>query len=66
MPQPERTYGHEQDYPGSYRWPMVEVLCPECGKWTREYGEVSTLVGSEEHYLCPKCGEFEEEEGGLN
>jgi hypothetical protein len=58
-PQQTSTYGHEQDYPGSYRWPLVEVLCPWCERWVREYGEYSTTIDGHEHYLCDECGEDE-------
>jgi hypothetical protein len=57
-PQPRRVYGHEQEYPGSYRWPLQEVLCPECGQWVRQYGDVSESFNGYEHYLCIPCGEL--------
>lgn len=50
--------GHEQDYPGAYRWPIYQVRCPECGQMTKEYGDVSVLSeDGHEHLLCTPCGE---------
>lgn len=56
--QETRAYGFDQDYPGSYRWPRVEVVCPVCGKWVKEYGLVSQVEddGTYQH-LCVPCGE---------
>lgn len=52
----KRVVGYDQDYPGGYRWPIYEILCPECGKWCREYGEVDILINGEWVPLCLECG----------
>lgn len=50
--------GYEQKYPGSYAWPIYEVLCPECGKWVKEYGEVDQQdADGDWHCLCIPCGD---------
>ena len=62
MAQPKRLIGHEQDYPGSYKWPIYEVLCPSCKKWVQEYGDVDELINGEWHMLCVPCGESPSDE----
>ena len=56
MPQARNIVSYEQEYPGAYRWPIYEVLCPECGHYVTNYGDVSTEIDGEEHYLCVPCG----------
>ena len=66
MVQQKRKIGVEQDYPGAYAWPVFEVLCPECGQWSREYGDVDQQQDDGEwHQLCAPCGAkaFPEEYG---
>jgi hypothetical protein len=56
--QPWRAYAFIEEYPGAYRWPLTEVLCPECGQWAKQYGDVSVLSDDgHEHYLCVPCGQ---------
>lgn len=53
----KRVIGHEQDYPGSCRWPIYAVLCPECQQWAKDYGSVTTEIDGKEYALCEKCGD---------
>lgn len=48
--------GEVCEYPGSYACPDYMVKCPECGQMVEEYGEVSTIIDGDEHYLCIPCG----------
>lgn len=57
MAQQTRKIGIEQDYPGSYQWPILEVVCPECEQWVSQYGEVSTEINGETYHLCIPCGD---------
>jgi hypothetical protein len=52
-----RIIGYDQDYPGSYRWPVYEIFCPECGQWVKDYGEVDQLINGQWFALCTHCGE---------
>ena len=38
-------------------WPDKELLCPECKKWSKDYGNfsVSNEDGTES-YICEDCG----------
>jgi hypothetical protein len=37
-------------------WPDRELRCPECGKWTRNFGDVSqTNRDGTESYICDEC-----------
>lgn len=54
--QQTRKVGEMQEYPGSYAWPIMEVLCPLCEKWTGDYGEVDSQdKDGDWHHLCTKC-----------
>ena len=53
----KRVIGYDQDYPGSYRWPIYEILCPECKKWSKDYGNVTVEIDDEDIPLCEKCGD---------
>lgn len=55
--QQKRIVGYDRDYPGSYGWPIYEVLCPECKQWVKDYGAVSADIGGYEHSLCKECGD---------
>lgn len=38
------------------RWNDYEIKCVECGKWSREYGEVSIVDDNgDERDICNKC-----------
>lgn len=56
MPQPKRLIGHEKEYP--YAWPIYEVFCPECKRWSKDYGDVDVEIpNGEDHSLCLECSE---------
>lgn len=55
----QRVIGYDQDYPGSYAWPIYEILCPICQLWSKKYGDVDKLIGDKWYYLCIQCGEEE-------
>jgi hypothetical protein len=57
MSQQKRVIGYDQDYPGSYRWPIHEIKCPVCKLWKKEYGEVDQEIDGEWQQLCIECGE---------
>jgi hypothetical protein len=41
-------------------WPNRELKCPQCGKWTAKFGEVSiTNDDGTESYICDSCGNQE-------
>jgi hypothetical protein len=57
--QDKRVIGCDIEGHGEYqtRWNRYEVKCP-CGKWTRNYGDVSEQVGdnpNDQAWLCEKC-----------
>jgi hypothetical protein len=56
MPQQRRKIGVEQDYPGSFEWPIYEYLCPCCNTWGGGSG-TDQKVGDEWHVLCEACEE---------
>jgi hypothetical protein len=57
-PEFERVVGFDQDYPGSYRWPRIEVLCPVCGEWCGNYGDVDERQDDGSwRKVCVPCGE---------
>jgi len=57
MTQERVCVGRDEDYYGCCGWPVYAVRCPECGQMTTDYGEVSTVIDGDEHYLCTPCGE---------
>jgi hypothetical protein len=58
MAQQKRQIGLERDYPGSYGWPIYEVMCPECNEWKSEYGNMDQLQHNGEWYtVCVECEE---------
>lgn len=53
----QRVIGYDQDYPGSYRWPNYEILCPVCKKWKKDYGEVDEQQDDGSwRPVCIPCG----------
>ena len=56
----KRIIGHEQEYPGSCRWPIYEYKCPECNDWTAEiHGQIDGQDKAGEYTPCCKpCGEI--------
>jgi DNA-directed RNA polymerase subunit RPC12/RpoP len=62
MSQHKRKVGVDQDYPGSYGWPVYEYRCPDCGQWFGgrtgvDGSDVSETVEGEHQYLCAPCGD---------
>ena len=58
MKQQQHIIDGRPEYPGTVTWYDYEILCPECGKWCDDYGEVSTDDDDGDmHYLCNPCGE---------
>lgn len=59
-----RVIGHEQEYPGSYAWPIYEYFCPDCQTWTKDiHGDITSVhEDGTESYLCDKCAEEVSEE----
>lgn len=57
MPQEKRVISSLTEYPGTTTWREYEVLCPECKKWSAKYGDVSTDVDGEQHWLCTPCAD---------
>lgn len=57
MQQNKRQIGVERDYPGSFAWPVFEVYCPECHKFSGDYGDIDmTDDDGDIHMLCGPCG----------
>ena len=57
----KRVVSHEQEYPGAYRWPICEILCPDCGLWvSKGYGEVDVLVDGVWRPICSECAKKKE------
>lgn len=53
----KRIIGHEQEYPGSYAWPIYEYHCPDCGKWTQKICDIDGQDKDGEYTpLCEACG----------
>ncbi len=50
-----RKVGVEQDYPGSYEWPIYEYRCPICKKWSSGSDVTVTHNDETESVLCEKC-----------
>lgn len=53
----KRAVRNLQEYPGACVWTDYESLCPNCGRWTEDYGEVDTKIGEDWYSLCHQCGE---------
>ena len=56
--QQKRVVRRYQEYPGSVWHEDYEILCPECNRWSANYGNVDQLQENGEWwYLCVDCGE---------
>ena len=58
MKQQVKVVGQTQEYPGTITWYQYAVKCPECSKWSGDYGDVSwTDPDGHVHHLCTPCGD---------
>lgn len=57
MSERKRKIGQHQEYPGAYAWPIFEILCPHCNKWSQDYGTMQTLVEGQWVDVCGPCEE---------
>lgn len=55
----KRIVGYEQEYPGAYRWPIYEMLCPVCNQWSKDFGDYQQKIDGVWVEVCQKCGEEE-------
>jgi len=57
MKEKKRLIGWEgEKHLGLSPWPIYEILCPECGKWSKEYGEMDVRDENNESVsVCNKC-----------
>lgn len=63
--QERKTIGYEQEYPGAYRWPIYAYKCPECGKFSKDGGDITlTSEDGHDHYVCDRCAEEIDKEIG--
>lgn len=56
--------GYEQDYPGSYKWPIYQLICPLCKQQTNNYGTTEQEIDGRWQYICDECAEKEIKEMG--
>lgn len=57
---PKRVCGRTTEGHGEYAtvWRDYEILCPDCERWRKDYGEFSRQVGDDpdvQEWICGEC-----------
>ncbi len=56
-PQPDdrKCVGRFTEPPGSYRWPVYDLVCPRCGLRMIDFREAERPISGSWEFVCPAC-----------